>query len=55
VPPSGMAELETLVDQKRIEVHHIGEITKGSGVTCLYNGEEVSLNNQGYQHFDSNE
>lgn len=53
VPPSRMKQLEVLVDQKRIEAVHIGQITKGSGVTCLYNGEEVLLNSQGYQHFDS--
>ncbi len=54
VPPSRMSQLEALVDQKRLQVHHIGEITRGKGVTCLYNGEEVSMNTQGYQHFDSN-
>ena len=53
VPPSRMKQLEQLVDQKRLEAVHIGQITKGSGVACLYNGEEVLLNMQGYQHFGS--
>lgn len=55
VPPSRLGKLEALVDQKRLQVHHVGEITRGSGVTCLHKGEEVMLQSNGYQHFNAHE
>lgn len=53
VPPHNLARLEALVDQKKIEVHPIGEIVEGSVVECLYNDQAVVLNQGGYEHFSS--
>ncbi len=52
VPQARIGELERLIEQKRLQATHIGEITRGSGVTCFYKGREVPLKRQGYQHFE---
>lgn len=53
VPPAQAPQVNALIQQGRLPAHVIGEIVRGDGVSCRYQGEALSLNKKGYQHFDT--
>lgn len=52
VPKNRLARLEPLIEQGKIDATVVGEIVKGSGVTCLLDGKEIPVQVSGYQHFE---
>lgn len=51
LPKQHLPRLEQLIDQHKLEAHHVGEIVQGSGITCMHNGECLEVDSHGYQHF----
>lgn len=51
VPQAQVEQLEQLIESQRLEAYPIGEITRGQGVTCWYQGERVVPTKTGFQHF----
>lgn len=52
VPPEQISKIEDLIKKKKLDATAIGEIQRGSDVTCLNKGEVLTVNKTGYQHFD---
>jgi len=51
LPKQNLPRLEQLIDQHKLEAHHVGEVVQGSGITCLHKGELFEVGSHGYQHF----
>lgn len=51
VPPAKLNQIETLIDQGKLNASAIGEIVPGSGVRCQHEDQPLAVTRTGYQHF----
>ncbi len=52
VPASRLEKMEMLLAQGKIKATPIGEIVRGSGVSCMLDGKVMPIQKTGYQHFE---